>query len=135
MEKTTSVLIGVIFILAITAVILKGGITGSAVMSYCSNAPKIESFEVIGDTLSIDWKDTSTHLGNMRYELLIFKQKEDGTYDMDNPFFENSYEENMVSISDVDQPGTYKVEVRAKNSRKCITEYTKYETAEVVKEN
>ena len=135
MEKGITILIGLIFVLAITAVILKGGITGGTVMSYCSNAPEINSFNVIGDTLSIDWKDTSSHLGNMRYELMIFKQNADGTYDMGNPFFEGAYEKNMASISDVDQPGTYKVEVRAKNSRKCAIEYTKYETAELVKTN
>ena len=130
MEKNTKIIIGILVVLVVAVVLFRGQITGKATSRYCSDIPEITSFKRVGDMITVDWTDTSIFTGQIKYEALLFKQQEDGTYDYSNPY-RTEYTKNLYgSFSEV-VTGTYIVLLRAKNKVGCSEEYSDYNTQEL----
>ncbi len=128
MENQSKVLIAVLVVLVAGLFLIKGQITGKAV--GCSDIPKIILFKQVGDTVSLDWEDTSTFIGQMKYEALLFKQ-ENSTYDFNNPFRTDKTVMPQTSFRDLGK-GSYIVKVRAKNPSSCSEEYSDYAISDEV---
>jgi len=131
MEKRTQILIGILAILAISAIVYEGSITGNAT-AQCSKNPKITYIEQIGDSISVNWEDTSTFEGIIKYETLLLKKDADGNFDINVPFKATSEKQNFASFNKLDQGDVFIVKIRAKNQKSCPLEYTDYVTSEEI---
>ena len=132
MERNTIVLIGVIAVMLIGVIAYRGGITGSAVTGFCSNLPEITYLEEIGDRISVNWKDTSTDNGVIKYEAKIYQRGADGSYDMSNSLRKSAEKMPYTTFTNI-LPGTYLVQVRAKNQRNCPIEWSEWVSKEIIK--
>ena len=131
MEKNTKLLIGALFVLIVASVLFKGEITGKAVI--CSDAPKFVKVEPIGDSISMSWTETSTLKGaQMRYEISLYRQKQDGTYDFGNPDETDIIPDGYGSFNELEEVN-YIVRVRAMNKQGySCPDYSGYATSEEV---
>ena len=128
MEKNTKIIIGVIVVLFVAGLFVQGQITGKAIT--CNIVPDITSVQAKGNTVSLNWKDVSDFAGQARYEVRIFKQMADGSYDLSNPLkVDNSKAPNYAFV-DLKE-GTYIAQIRARTSR-CVTDYSEYVTSDAV---
>ena len=130
MEKNTKLFIGALVVLVVAAVLFRGQLTGKVVI--CSEIPEITKAEAVGDTISIDWTETSTLEGKqMKYEASLYRQKEDGSYDFKVPDEKDVYPNGYGSFNSLDKVN-YIVRVRAINPWGCSSDYTGYATSEEV---
>ena len=129
MKKNTKLLIGSLVVLVIAAILFRGQLTGKVVS--CSNIPKLTYVEPIGDTISISWEETSTLKGaQMKYEISLYKQKEDGTYDFKTPDETDVVPNGYGAFNSLDRT-RYIIKVRAKNPSGC-PDYSGYASSEEV---
>ena len=131
MEKNIKIMLGVLVVLVVVAVVFSGGLTGSAVTRYCSDIPEITNLEQVGDSIAVNWKDTSKYSGDYRYEVYLYKQLEDGSYDLEDYLDIVRKDKPYLSFVDVDD-GTFLVKIRAQNDRSCEEEFTEYSEQEIV---
>ena len=116
MEKNTKLLISGLVVLVIVAVLFRGQLTGKVII--CSERPEFTSVRAVGDTVSLGWTDTSTLKGKqIKYELLLFKQKEDGTYDFNQPDKDDNTADTYYAFPGLKE-GKYVVKINAKNPSK-----------------
>ena len=132
MENTSKLLVGALAVLAIVFVLTQGELTGKAV-SPCSEIPELTTAKAVGDTVSLNWKDTSTLKGKQpKYEVVLFKKQEDGTFSFNEAFENDMVEETFASFTFLDKDTSYIARVRAKNPWDCPTKYSGYATSEEI---
>ncbi len=131
MDKNIKMLVWVVIGLSLALFLSESKITGKAASSYCSEIPEITSIEAVGYSVSVNWKDTSTYEGQLKYEALLFKKGEDGTYNFNNPIRSDIAIKPYITFQKLWE-GTYKVKVRARNKASCETEYTDYSESDEV---
>lgn len=128
MEKNTKIIIGVIVVLFIAGLFVQGQITGRAIT--CNVKPALTSVAAVGNTVSMSWKDVSDFAGQARYEVRLFKQMADGSYDFDSPLKIDTVKDANYAFVDLKE-GTYVAQVRARTD-KCVTDYSEYVTSDAV---
>ncbi len=130
-NKKIWLLVGVFAVLAAGLFLSEKGITGSTIGRHCSGLPEITSIKMVGRSLSMNWEDTSTFEGGIRYEALLFEKKEDGTYDFNEPLKSYTSNEPYITFERLGF-GTYVAKLRARNDPSCLDKYTDYVTSEEI---
>ncbi len=132
MDNTTKIwlIAGIVAVMAAAVLFVNGGITGT-VIGYCSQPPEVTSIKMVGNSVSVDWKDTSAYNGQIRYEALLFKKGADDSYNFDLPLRSTTTTSPFASFKKVSY-GTYVAKVRAKNNPACSISYSDYAISEEI---